>query len=116
MQLLVDAGSVETYKILQEEVAQLRVLAENGEIWMQLAKYSDAEDMKETENILRHITSLCYRFVYTMGGWVAPLSFIENAGLGGRDGFRSVSVCATVTTSDWGVETCSPCCSRDSGM
>jgi hypothetical protein len=62
MQLLVDAASVDTYKVLQDEVAQLRVLAENGEIWMQRAKSSDLQDMEHTEAILRHITSLCYRF------------------------------------------------------
>ncbi len=61
MQLLVDATSVETYKVLQEEVGQLRVLAENAEIWMQLSRQSDSNDMRTTERILRHITSLCFR-------------------------------------------------------
>ncbi len=63
MQLLVDSSSVETYKVLQDEVAQLRVLAENGEIWMQLAKLSDALDMRTTQELLNHIISLCYRCV-----------------------------------------------------
>ncbi len=63
MQLLVDSSSVETYKVLQDEVAQLRVLAENGEIWMQLAKYKDSQDLKTTQELLNHITSLCYRCV-----------------------------------------------------
>lgn len=61
MQLLVDSSSVETYKVLQDEVAQLRVLAENGEIWMQLAKVKDSQDMKTTQTLLNHITALCYR-------------------------------------------------------
>ncbi len=65
MQLLVDSSSVETYKVLQDEVAQLRVLAENGEIWMQLAKFKDSQDLKTTQQLLNHITALCYRSLFS---------------------------------------------------